>query len=109
MSEHSFAIFHMHVTLFLAFYFNMIEVSGQEWIQDLVKGVLNLHSHGWDALSLQTFSLAYVWLDATVQIFANASNFPTEDQKRSQPTATGIIAHHLQLLEPLCALFHCCQ
>ena len=64
-------------------------------IQDLVRGVLNLHSGGgWVADT-------YVWLNTTSQIFHNASNFSkwrAKKKKKSQPTATRIMDHHLTFL-----------
>ena len=55
---------------------------------------------------LQTFSMAYVWLDMTAQIFADASNFSKWRPKKGLNLLplNHIITHHLaflQLLEPL--------
>ena len=73
-------------------------------IQDLVRGMLNLHSGGrWDAARV-CMARRY-----SVTNFPNASNFSKwRAKKRSWPTATRIMDRHLtflQLLELLCAPF----
>ena len=76
----------------------------QGQIQDLVRGSAKVTQWRMRRHFTWTFPVVYVWLDVIAQIFLAP---PVKTKKRSQLTASRIMAYHLaflKLLKLLCAL-----